>query len=85
MALISYEIRKGAFLWIGQVLSDKLEPVQNEKLFWMFFEWLVPPKKPNTKPNYFMYGLMFEIDFDAPSARHFEPEGVRKARFDLVG
>jgi hypothetical protein len=85
MALISYELRKGAFLWIGQILSEKLEPLENEKLFWMFFEWFSPAKKPNTKPNYFMYGLMFEIDFDAQSARHVEPQGVRKARFDLIG
>jgi hypothetical protein len=79
MALISYELQPAAFLWIGQVLTEKLEPVANEKLFWMFFEW-----KPKGEPHYYMYGLMFEIDFDAPSARHFEPEGVRKARFDLI-
>jgi len=79
MALIAYELEEGAFLWIGQVLTEKLEPVENEKLFWMFFEW-----KPKAESHYYMYGLMFEIDFDEPSARHFEPQGVRKARFDLV-
>ena len=79
MALIAYELEEGAFLWIGQVLTEKLEPVENEKLFWMFFEW-----KPKNESHYYMYGLMFEIDFDEPSARHFEPQGVRKARFDLV-
>jgi hypothetical protein len=84
MALISYELSKGAFLWIGQVLTEKLEPVENEKLFWMFFEWYEPAKKPSNKPHYYMYGLMFEIDFDASTAHHFELQGVRKARFDLV-
>jgi len=79
MALISYELRKGAFLWIGQILTEKLEPAQDEKLFWMFFEW-----KQNQKPNYFMYGLMFEIDFDEQSARHVEEQGFRKSRFDLI-
>jgi hypothetical protein len=79
MALISYELRKGAFLWIGQILTEKLEPAQDEKLFWMFFEW-----KQNNKPNYFMYGLMFEIDFDEQSARHVEEQGFRKSRFDLI-
>ncbi len=84
MALISYELRKGVFLWIGQVLTEKLEPVENEKLFWMFFEWYAPALTPDKKPNYFMYGVMFEIDFDARTAKHFEPQGVRKARFERV-
>jgi len=84
MALIAYELRKGVFLWIGQVLTENLEPVENEKLFWMFFEWYAPPDSADAKPNYYMYGLMFEIDFDAGTARHFEPQGVRKARFARV-
>lgn len=81
MALIAYELSKGVFLWIGQVLTEELEPVDNDKLFWMFFEWYAPPDPANPKPSYYMYGLMFEIDFDAGTARHFEPQGVRKARF----
>jgi hypothetical protein len=84
MALIAYELQKGVFLWIGQVLTEKLEPVENEKLFWMFFEWYEAPASPDARPSYCMYGLMFEIDFDAGTARHFESQGVRKARFTRV-
>jgi hypothetical protein len=79
LALISYQLNDKAFLWIGQVLTDKLEPVMGEKVFWMFLEWLVPEDKA-----YYMYGLMFEIDFDACRASLFG-ERVRKSRFDLVG
>ena len=88
MALISYEIEQGTFLWIGQVLTRELKvPPNMENLFWMFLEWNVPDEKA-----YFMYGLQFKISFDDCTATVVtespipgQPVGVRKSRFDRVG
>lgn len=80
LALISYELHKGTFLWIGQMLSEKLEPIMGDKIFWMFLEWFVPGA---SKPTYYMYGLMFEIDFDACEAKIFG-DNFRKSRFDYL-
>jgi hypothetical protein len=78
MALISYQFDEGTFLWIGQVLNENLEPEISDKIFWMFLEWIDPDKK-----HYFMYGLMFEIDFDECQAKVFG-DSFRKARFERV-
>jgi len=89
MALISYEIEQGCFLWIGQVLTRDLQiPPNLDNLFWIFLEWIAP----GDKPNYFMYGLQFNISFDNCQATVVtsspipgQPIGVRKSRFDRVG
>lgn len=81
LALIAYQFDKLKFLWVGQVLSPNLEPVLDKDVFWMFLEWLDPKEE---SPAYFMYGLMFEIDFDAGTAKPFG-DSFRKARFDSVG
>jgi len=80
LALIAYELQQGTFLWIGQVLSETLEPVMGDKVFWMFLEWFVPGPP---KPTYYMYGLMFEIDFDECQAKVFG-DNFRKSRFDYL-
>ena len=78
LALISYELKKGTFLWIGQVLDPKLQPVMGENVFWMFLEWI------RSRPRaYYMYGLMFAIDFESGHAEAFG-DSFRKARFDAV-
>jgi hypothetical protein len=87
MALISYEIEQGTFLWIGQVLTrDLTVPPNMENLFWMFLEWNAPEENA-----YFMYGLQFKISFDDCTATVVtsspvpgQPIGVRKSRFDRV-
>lgn len=79
LGLISYQFGDDTFLWIGQVLSPDLEPVMGD-VFWMFLEWIVPGGK---KPAYFMYGMMFEIDFEKCQAVPFG-DSFRKARFDRV-
>jgi hypothetical protein len=87
MALISYEIEQGCFLWIGQVLTRDLQiPPNSDNLFQIFLEWIVPAQK-----HYYMYGLGFNISFDECSATVVTsspipnlPVGVRKSRFDLV-
>lgn len=89
MALISYEIEQGTFLWIGQVLTPDLQvPPNMNNLFWMFLEWQVPDEKR----HYNMYGLRFNISFDECQAAVVttpltpdEPLGVRKSWFDYVG
>ena len=84
LALISYELSKGAFLWIGQILSEDLEPVGGEKFFWMFFEWIdLGGGKPNARKSYYMYGLQFEIDFVSGRAKLFG-DSFRKARIEAV-
>lgn len=80
LALVAYQFGERTFLWIGQVLSPDLEPVMGGNVFWMFLEWIVPGGK---SPAYFMYGMMFEIDFDECAARPFG-DSYRKARFDRV-
>lgn len=80
LALISYQFGDDTFLWIGQVLNEDLEPVMAGNVFWMFLEWIVPRGR---KPAYYMYGLMFEIDFDGCRAAPFG-DSFRKARFDRV-
>jgi len=87
MALISYEIEQGCFLWIGQVLTRDLQiPPNSDNLFQIFLEWIVPAQK-----HYYMYGLGFNISFDECSVTVVTsspipnlPVGVRKSRFDLV-
>lgn len=80
LALISYELSPGTFLWIGQVLKENLEPEMGEKLFWMFLEWIDADRK-----HYYMYGLLFNIDFEECTAMAIEDQGFRKSRFDRVG
>lgn len=80
LALIAYQFGDDTFLWIGQVLDPDLNPVMAGNVFWMFLEWIVPKGK---KPAYYMYGLMFEIDFDGCGATPFG-DSFRKARFDRV-
>ncbi len=81
LALISYELSQGTFLWIGQILSEDLVPVMGEKFFWMFFEWI---DLSGDAKHYFMYGLQFQIDFETGRAQLFG-DSFRKARFDIAG
>ncbi len=79
LALIAYELSRGAFLWIGQVLGPDLKPVMQENVFWMFLEWY----KSRPRKSYYMYGVMFEIDFEQGSAKAFG-DSFRKSHFSFV-